>query len=287
MDVTQVCSEARSEEELVRTHLPLVRQLVTQLASRMPRHASRDDLVSAGMLGLAQAARTFDPSRGVPFHVYAATRIRGALLDELRSNDWASRQVRAKARRMDGARERLTASLGRPPTIDELAQELDVEPAAILSLAHDLHRAVVVNYDSVVAGGSGETVLLAHEDDPELELLDRERKAYLVDAVRALPERLRLVVIGYFFEDRSMQEIGQELGVSQSRISQLRTQALDLLRDGLNAQLEPGAVAPLPLPEGRFARRKAAYHRAIAASSTPRERLDSRPRLPSPVAACA
>ena len=266
------------EDQLVREHLPLVRRAVAELAAKMPRHAPRDDLVSAGMVGLAQAARNFDESRGVPFHRYAATRIKGALLDELRTHDWASRPVRAKARQMDATTERLTARLGRAPSRREVAAEMGVDRGQVDGLSQDLHRATVLNYESMLQGET-DAVLLVDAADPEGELLDRERNAYLVDAVRSLPERLRIVVIGYFFEDRSMQDIGSELGVSESRVSQLRAEALDLLRDGMNAHLDPGLVELPVRPTGRVARRKAAYYEAIGASSTPWARIDARPRL--------
>ncbi|HEX7165487.1 MAG TPA: FliA/WhiG family RNA polymerase sigma factor [Acidimicrobiales bacterium] len=272
-------STLAAEDRLVRENLPLVRRAVAELSARMPRHAPRDDLLSAGMVGLAQAARNFDASRGVPFHRYAATRIKGALLDELRTHDWASRPVRAKARHLEVTTEKLTARYGRTPTAEELADEMGVQRSTIEGLNHDLHRATVLNYEAMVQSGESDSVLLVDDDDPEGELLDRERNAYLVDAVKALPERLQTVVIGYFFEDRSMQEIGSELGVSESRVSQLRAEALDLLRDGMNVHLDPSLVATPARPSGRVARRKAAYFDAIAASSTPRERLDSKPRL--------
>jgi RNA polymerase sigma factor for flagellar operon FliA len=272
------------EDALVREHMPLVRRAVAELSAKMPRHAPRDDLMSAGLVGLAQAARNFDEARGVPFHRYAATRIKGALLDELRTNDWASRPVRAKARHMELANERLTAKLGRLPSRTELAAAMGVDPSAVQGLTSDLHRATVLNYDSMLASGDSDAVLLVDDDNPEVELLERERNAYLVDAVRSLPDRLQVVVIGYFFEDRSMQDIGSELGVSESRVSQLRAEALDLLRDGLNSQLDPAAVAQPTLPTGRVARRKAAYFAAIAASSTPTARLDCRPRINGAVA---
>jgi RNA polymerase sigma factor for flagellar operon FliA len=262
----------------VREHLALVRRAVTELSARMPRHAPRDDLFSAGMVGLAQAARNFDDSLGVPFHRYAMTRIKGALLDELRAHDWASRPVRAKARNMDLAAERLTARLGRTPTPAEVAEAMGVDASTVHGLSADLHRATVLNYDSMLTSGDSDAVLLVDGDTPELELLERERNAYLVDAIRSLPERLQVVVRGYFFEDRSMQDIGAELGVSESRVSQLRAEALDLLKDGINSQLDPSAVGELANPTGRVARRKAAYFAAIAASSTPKERLGSAPR---------
>lgn len=272
------CQQSEHEDALVREHLGLVRRAVAELSARMPRHAPRDDLMSAGMVGLAQAARNYDSSRGVPFHRYAATRIKGALLDELRTHDWASRPVRAKARHMELATEKLTAAFGRAPTPAEVAEAMGVQKSAIDGLNQDLHRATVLNYEALVQSGEGEGVVLVDDRDPEGDLLDRERNAYLVDAVKALPERLRIVVLGYFFEDRSMQDIGAELGVSESRVSQLRAEALDLLRDGMNAQLDPSLVEAPARPNGRVARRKAAYFEAIAVSSTPRDRLGSAPR---------
>lgn len=266
------------EDQLVREHLPLARRVVAELVSKMPRHAPKEDLLAAGMAGLAQAARNFDPSRGVPFHRYALTRVRGALLDELRVHDWASRPVRAKARVMDAASERLTAKLGRPPSPEELATELKVPVSSVQNLNHDVHRAVVLNYESILEGDSDTVLLGTDEGSPEGALLDRERNAYLVDAVQALPERLRVVVVGYFFENRSMQDLGAQLQVSESRISQLRAEALDLLKDGLNTQLEPSLVEPMANPSGRVARRRQSYYTAIADRSTPRDRLDSRPR---------
>ena len=278
--MTTTCDISRrraDEDALVREHLPLVRRVVADVSSKMPRHAARDDLMSAGLVGLAQAARNYDASRGVPFHRYATTRIKGALLDELRGSDWASRPVRAKARRMEVVIERLTATLGRAPTAPEIADAMGVRVATVESLHSDVHRATVLNYESMLVSGDTESVLLVDEATPEVTLLGREVNAYLVDAVRSLPPRLQTVIIGYFFEDRSMHDIGAELGVSESRVSQLRSEALDLLREGMNSQLDPAAVTPLA-PTGRVARRKAAYFAAIAASSTPRERLDSRPR---------
>ena len=238
---------------------------------------SRSDLVSAGMLGLAQAARSFDPERGIAFDRFASTRIRGALLDELRGRDWASRSVRSRARGLQATQEELTNRLGRAPKPEEVARTLGVAPETVHKLVDDVHRATVLNYDSLVVEGDAESFIASNDDGPEDTLLDRERKAYLMDAVGALPERLRRVVIGYFFEERSMQDLADELGVSESRISQLRAEALLLLRDGVNSQLEPDAVPAEPRPNGRVARRKASYYAAVAAGSDYRTRLSARP----------
>ena len=150
---------------------------------------------------------------------------------------------------------------------------LDVPTETVHKLVDDVHRATVLNYDSLVLEGDAESFIAGEDAGPEDAILDRERKAYLIDAVHALPERLQRVVTGYFFEERSMQDLADELGVSESRISQLRAEALLLLKDGINSQLEPEAVTTEARPNGRVARRKAAYYNAVASGSSPRERV--------------
>jgi RNA polymerase sigma factor for flagellar operon FliA len=272
-EATTLTEERRAmEDELVRSHLTLVHYVVSDMAARIPRHVSRDDLESAAMAGLAQAARSFDAGRGIAFERYAATRIRGALLDELRGRDWASRSVRGKARKLTSASEELTNRLGRIPTIEEIADYLGVEKHAVQSVTDDVHRAVVLNYDSVLADGDAEHIMPSDLCSPDVLILEQERRSYLIDAVVALPERLRRVVVGYFFEERPMHELADELGVSESRISQMRAEALSLLKDGMNAQLEPDAL-PDERRSPRVARRKAAYYAAIAANSDYRSRV--------------
>ena len=269
---------AQIEEALVRDNLALVHYGVSEIASRVPRHVSRDDLMSAAMFGLAQAARTFDGERGIAFDRFAMIRIRGALLDELRGRDWASRSVRLMSRRVDAATDDLTVRLGRAPRLEETAAQMGVPPDAIRRLTEDLHRATVLNYESLVMDGAAEELLPAAEgDDPRDIVEERERRAYLRDAVMALPERLRHVVVGYFFEERPMQEIADELGVSESRVSQMRGEALALLKGGMDSALSPDALPEEPRPNGRLARRKAAYYSAVAAGSDYRTRLDAVP----------
>src|SRR3954464_8867939 len=151
--------QRKIEDKLVREHLPLVHYAVSEMAAKVPRHVSRDDLVSAGMAGLAQAARSFDPERGINFDRYASTRIRGSLLEELRDGDWASRSVRSKARKVTAASEELTSKLGRLPSNDEVANHLGIEKKAVDSVSEDVHRAVVLNYDSMVAQGDAEEIM--------------------------------------------------------------------------------------------------------------------------------
>jgi RNA polymerase sigma factor for flagellar operon FliA len=250
------------EDGLVRQHLPLVHYAVAEIASRLPRHINRDDLVSAGMIGLAQAARSFDGDRGIRFDRYAATRIKGALLDELRSADWASRSVRSRSRRVNEATDRLTASLGRAPSSQELASDMGMALSEIEAVADDVHRALVLNVESLMGDGSGDELFPDVAPSPDELLLDQERRAYLIDAVALLPERLRTVVVAYFLDEQPMQEIAATLEVSESRISQMRAEALALLKEGIDSQLEPESVDTEAT--GRVARRKAAYFSAIA-----------------------
>lgn len=266
---------AGRQAALVQQYLPLVQHAVSSISARVPRHVAWDDLVSAGMLGLAEAARSFDPSRGVPFDGYASTRIRGALLDELRSLDWASRSVRTKARLVEERSNALTVQLGRQPTPAEVAAHLGLEPGDVQRIVDDVNRAVIVHYDAVSAtSGDPEELLPADGTAPDELLVERERRGYLRDAVVALPERLRLVVEGYFFQERLMQDIADELGVTESRVSQMRAEALVLLRDGMNSQLDPELVRDEDRPNSRVARRKAAYYAAIASNSDFRGRLE-------------
>ena len=269
-------SSKPSEDELVREHLPLVHYAVADMASRLPKHVSRDDLLSAGMAGLAQAARSFDPGRGIRFDRYASGRIRGALLDELRSCDWASRTVRTKARRVSEANDSLTATLGRAPTSSELADHLGCAKGDVETNAADVHRATVLNDDALFTDATAEEMLASTAPSPDDVILERERKAYLIDAVAALPERLRRVVLGYFFEERSMADLGTELGVSESRISQMRAEALSFLRDGIGSQLNPEETESLDQGTARTSRRRQAYRDAVGRQSTYHSRLSPR-----------
>lgn len=267
------------EEALVREHLPLVGYAVSDLARRLPPHVRHDDLMSAGMAALAMAARSFQEQRGVPFGRYASRRISGALLDELRSHDWATRSVRRRAREQVDAAERLAATLGRQATSAEVATSMGVGVNELEATQQAVHRSVVLSFQAVAESSDVDSVLPSREPRPDQILLDREREAYLRDAVETLPERLRKVVVGVFFEERPMQELAAELGVTESRVSQMRSEALALLKDGLTANLSPESLPVEDRPDGRIARRKEAYYAAIASRSTYSARLTvPRPR---------
>ncbi|HEY7717729.1 MAG TPA: sigma-70 family RNA polymerase sigma factor [Pedococcus sp.] len=258
----------RDADDLVRETLPLVGHIVRDVAARVPTHVDREDLMSAGLLALAQAARAYDPGRGVRFASYAATRVRGALLDELRGLDWASRSVRRRARQVDEARSALAVTLGRPATDAEVADFLGLGAAELAAHHDDVARASVASLDSL-GGAVADELLPTTGETPLDALVDRERVAYLRDAVDELPDRLRAVVRGYYFAERPMAEIAAELGVTDSRVSQLRAEAVALLRGALAASLdaETGArsAGARPADVGSCAtRRKQTYYAQVA-----------------------
>ncbi len=259
-------------DQLVTTNIALVGHLVRESLSRLPGHVHRDDLTSAGMTALVQAARSWDPERGVPFVRYASTRIRGAIVDELRGIDWASRGVRRRARDLDKVRAQLSTELGRVPTDAEVATAAGLSVDEVAANDEDVARASVMSLQ-----GFGDTpideVVPHRAPSPEERVEQQERIGYLVDAVALLPERLRAVVEGYFFAERPMAQIADELGVTESRVSQMRAEALVLLKDAMNSALAPELVAPHAKPEGCAARRREAYFAAVASRRTATARL--------------
>ncbi len=268
---TQEQINARIEQ-----HLPLVKHVVFQVAVHFPRHVDREDLARAGALGLVEAARRFDESRGVPFDRFAAQRIRGSILDSVRAADWAPRSVRLLARRLEAAEQHLASELGRIPNTTEMADELGISLEELARLQDRLFRSVVLALDHETSDDSDEDLTLVDvlQDrssvDPSEELETRELHAYLRDAVKLLPERQRFVIVGYFLEGKTSQEIARFLGVTESRVSQLRSEALRNLKLGIESQYDGGDD---PEVTGRVARRQAAYSVALKDESAWKNRL--------------
>jgi len=223
-------------DTLVTTHLPLAQFAVNAVASRisLPAHVSRDDLLSCAHVALVEVARRYSTDAGATFATYALPRLQGAVLDELRSGDWASRSVRAAARRTDAAADALTVSLGRPPTREELAQSLGVPRSDLDSLQVDVHRAVMVSIDAESGTDGGSIDLPDTGDSPERALLRGERARHLHEAIAALPDRLDEVVERNFFGNESLTDIAEDLGVTLSRVSQMRARALTLLHAAMS-----------------------------------------------------
>ena len=268
-------------QELIEQNLPLVRHVVFQVAVNFPRHVDREELATAGALGLVEAARRYDESRGVPFDRFAAQRIRGAILDAVRAADWAPRSVRNLARRLESIEQRLASNLGRMPVAEETAEALGVSQEELRRLQDKIFRSVVLALEYDVNDGEEDLTLVEVLTDesmlePSEELENRELHAYLRDAVHLLPERHRIVVVGYFLDGRKSQDLATFLGVTESRISQLRSEALEMLREGITAQYGSDEVDKIVAePVGRVARRKAGYATAIADASHWHDRIGS------------
>jgi RNA polymerase sigma factor FliA len=249
--------------------------IVRDFARRIPSHVYRNDLLSAGNFALVQAAQTFDPSRGVPFERYASRRIRGALLDELRSYDWASRNVRATERTIAEAYIRLAAQTGQAPDDEALAAETGLSVEEIVANRGDVSRAAVHSADVIASAGTSvaETIMAA-DLGPEESLLRREKMLLLVEAIRILPPRHRQVIEDHYFRDRPMIETAEDLGVSDSRISQMRSEAVKMLHDAIDQTLSHGLDTrpALSIPSGETRqglvqwRRRMAYVEQVAAS---------------------
>jgi RNA polymerase sigma factor FliA len=269
---------AKAVEELVTAHLPLVGHIAREAAARLPRHLDTDDLYGAGALALVQAAQSFDPTLGVPFARFASTRIRGAMIDQMRQRDWATRSVRSRARALSAVSEELTQALHRLPTDAELAAASGLSEAEVRSVQEGTDRAALLSLDPLASDDEGLGAhLVDHSPRPDDALVAAERSGYLRDAIAELPERVRMVVTGYYLEHRPLTELADELGVTQSRASQLRAEGLDLLREALSRLLSDDARAGDGAdaePEGVRARRRDAYVAAVARRSTVRARAD-------------
>lgn len=266
-----------TRKQLIEQHLPLVRHVVFQVAVHFPRHVDREELATAGALGLVEAARRYDASRGVPFDRFAAQRIRGAILDAVRAADWAPRSVRTLARRVEATEQRLATELGRIPTAEETAQSLGLTLEELRRLQTRLFRSVVLALEYEVNDADEDLTLVDVLTDqstvePSEELEHRELLAYMHDAIALLPERHQLVITGYFINGRKSQDLADELGVTESRISQLRSEALAMLKDGISAQYRP---APETEPMGRVAKRKASFASALSEASEWHDRISS------------
>jgi RNA polymerase sigma factor FliA len=233
-------------------HLPIVRLIARRIHERLPRHVPIDDLYSAGVVGLLDAFRKFDPSKQVKFRSYAQFRIRGAILDSLRTLDWSSRELRRKGRTVEQAIQALIGQLSRSPTEIEIAQKLNIPLLDYQRLLRDLKGLEIGTLHAVRTTDSDEEELVyvpaRPEDDPLFRYLDGEMRDRLTKAINNLPERERLIMTLYYYEETTMREIGLILGVVESRVSQIHASAVLHLRARL---ANPALIKALPLPEER------------------------------------
>ena len=221
-------------DRLILTYAPLVKYVAGRLGSGLPAHVDEGDLVSYGLLGLIAAIERYDPDRDVKFETYAIARIKGSIRDELRAMDWVPRSVRSRAREIERAIADLESKLGRAPSDEEIATKVGISQEELEDSLTDISRSSIAALDELwtVSGSGGDQIALIDtiEDesvpDPQSAMSATEMKEAIADAIARLPEREKLVVTLYYYEDLTLREIGEVLGVTESRVSQLHTKAI-------------------------------------------------------------
>jgi RNA polymerase sigma factor FliA len=229
--------DAPTRDRLVLHYCPLVKYVAGRVGTGLPSYVDLADLIQAGIFGLVDAIERFEPDRGLRFETYAIRRIRGAILDDLRAQDWVPRSVRSRAREVELTMERLEARLRRSASDSEVAAELGITVGELREFFAQLRLTSVVALDELVAAGRGrslaETLPDQHAEDPVLAMENRENRRLLAEAIAQLGERDRTVVALYYFENLTLAEIGKALGVTESRACQLHTGAVLRLRGKL------------------------------------------------------
>ncbi|ASO19322.1 RNA polymerase sigma factor FliA [Actinoalloteichus hoggarensis] len=230
-----------TRDRLVLHYAPLVKYVAGRVGTGLPSHVDVADLIQSGIFGLVDAIEKFEPERGLKFETYAMQRIRGAILDDLRAQDWVPRSVRSRARDVERAIERLEGRLQRTASDPELATELGIDVGELRDLFGQLQLTSVVALDELIAAGRGtaslaETLPDERAEDPVANLVDRDSRRQLAEAIAQLAERDRVVVTLYYFENLTLAEIGRVLGVTESRVCQLHTRAVLRLRTKLAEQ---------------------------------------------------
>jgi len=227
----KVTIDVKTSNELVVLHEPLVKRIAYHLMSRLPASVQADDLVQAGMIGLIEASRKFDPEQGASFETYAGIRIRGAMLDEIRRTDWTPRSVHRKAREVAEAVRKIENEKGRDARDVEVAKVMGLELNEYHKILQDATGCRIFSYEDPGTLGEENFAQQARQPNQPLENLQKsDFKAGLADAIKGLPERERLVMALYYDEELNLREIGDILGVSESRVCQIHGQALIRLR---------------------------------------------------------
>ena len=230
------------KSHLLKQHQPMVRRMALQMLAKLPASVELDDLIQAGMIGLLDASTRYQDNRGAQFETFASQRIRGAMLDELRANDWGSRGLRQSARKVEGAIQALEHRLGHAPTEGEIAKELKMTLEAYQGLLQEIQGCQLLYVEDFSQDCEGDSPFLdrhasgargergGDSDDPLAQLMESGFRHQLVAAIAELPERDRLLLNLYYEEELNLREIGAILEVSQSRVCQLHSQAISRLR---------------------------------------------------------
>jgi RNA polymerase sigma factor for flagellar operon FliA len=268
-------------DALVTEHLYLVQHVVNQLASRYPRHVDRGDLWSAGAHGLVEASRRYDPSTGVPFARFAQIRIRGAMVDSTRNRDWASRGLRRGLRALNDCAAKFEEEHGRQPAAVELADALGIEVGELERRRTAALRSTLLHLDQPIAGHDAEETTLGEmvadtsdDGDPAAALAHKELLGTVRTAVQFLPAVQREVVERCYFQGHLLRDVADTFGVTEARVSQLRTEALHAIRAYLSTTDDVVPAVPTHAPG---VRRRAAYVAEVTAMTNWRSRLDAAP----------
>ncbi len=239
--------DLQARDRLILNYAPLVKYVAGRMGSNFPSHVDESDLISYGLLGLISAIERFDPSRNIKFETYAIARIKGSILDELRSLDWVPRSVRSMARQIEKSSAALENKLHRAPTDEEIAADLKISVEEFQQALTKISNSSIVALEELwtISSSGTETVALIDtiEDrqskDPAKEVDVIEIRERLAKAIANLPEREKIVIALYYYEGLTLREIGEVLGVTESRVSQLHTKAVLRLKGRMKDQLEP------------------------------------------------
>lgn len=226
------------KEDLIKSYLPLVKKVVHRLSGRLPKDVDIREMLNSGIIGLVDALEKYDPKHETNFSTYAQFRIRGAILDSFRSQDWLPRSLRFKSAKIESAYQRIEQKLGRPATEEEVAKDLGINVEELQELLGEVGSIVMLSFEEL-GFGHGEERFKADEwlagktQDPLNRLLGNEKVSLIARALDRLPEKERLVISLYFYEELNLKEIGEILGVTESRASQIRSRALIRLKNYL------------------------------------------------------
>ncbi|OIQ19747.1 MAG: RNA polymerase sigma factor FliA [Bacteriovorax sp. MedPE-SWde] len=236
--------DPKVKDEIVVEYAPLIKYIAQKIASRLPANIELDDLISCGVIGLMDAIEKFDPTRDNKFKTYAEFRIRGSILDELRAQDWVPRSIREKAKVIDRAYSKLESKLGRPATDEEMCSELTVTKDEFHDMLNKAKSVSMLNIDDSATFNRNDKKTMAGMNEeskhvnPFTAVANKNFREKIKEGISQLPEKQRLVLSLYYYEDLNLKEIGQVLDVTESRVSQLHTQAVSKLKAKLQTMFE-------------------------------------------------
>lgn len=226
------------DNSLIEAHRPLVKRIANHLAARMPASVQIDDLIQSGMIGLLEAARKFDAEKGASFETFAGIRIRGAMLDEIRKGDWGPRSVYRNSRRISEAIQTVEGKLGRDARDMEVAAEMKIGLNDYYTILSDLRGCRLFSFEELFDSEESRMQARSSDRGPQADIQEEKFKTALIEAIDKLPEREKLVLMLYYDEEMNLKEIGKVLGVSESRVSQIHSQAALRLRSRLSHWLK-------------------------------------------------